>query len=61
MRGKALDSGAEGDIVSVLNIQSKRTIQGVVSGPGHVTVAPPSPPRVVARLAEPETEPEQSR
>jgi flagella basal body P-ring formation protein FlgA len=61
MRGKALDSGGEGDMVSVLNIQSKRTIQGVVSGPGHVTVAPPSPPRVVARLNEPEAEPEQSR
>jgi flagellar basal body P-ring formation protein FlgA len=58
MRGKALDSGAEGDMVSVLNIQSKRTIQGVVSGPGHVTVAPPSPPRVIARLAEPESETE---
>jgi flagella basal body P-ring formation protein FlgA len=39
MRGKALESGAEGDIVSVLNIQSKRTVQGTVSGPGQVTVA----------------------
>ena len=57
MRGKALESGAEGDSVSVLNVQSKRTIQGVVTGPGHVTMTPPSPPRVVARLAsEPETE-----
>jgi flagella basal body P-ring formation protein FlgA len=56
MRGKALDSGAEGDSVSVLNIQSKRTIQGVVTAPGHVTVmAPPAPAaRVVARL--PDTE-----
>ena len=38
MRGKATESGAEGDTVSVLNEQSKRTIQGVVTGPGHVTV-----------------------
>jgi flagella basal body P-ring formation protein FlgA len=62
MRGKALDSGADGDMVSVLNIASKRTIQGVVSGPGHVTVmGPPAPARVAARLAEPDTDPEQSR
>ena len=34
IRGKALDSGTEGDIVSVLNLQSKRTISGVVIGRG---------------------------
>lgn len=63
MRGKALDSGTEGDMVSVLNIQSKRTIQGVVTAPGHVTVmAPPGPARVVARLPETEDiQPEQTR
>ncbi len=62
MRGKALDSGAEGDSVSVLNIQSKRTIQGVVTAPGHVTVmAPPTPARVAARLPDTETPIEQSR
>ena len=38
MRGKALESGAEGDLVSVLNIHSKRTIQGVVTGPGRVAI-----------------------
>jgi flagella basal body P-ring formation protein FlgA len=38
MRGKALDAGTEGDVVNVTNIQSKRTIQGTVSGPGRVTV-----------------------
>jgi flagellar basal body P-ring formation protein FlgA len=42
MRGKALESGAEGDLVSVLNVNSKRTIQGIVTGPGRVTVAAPS-------------------
>jgi flagella basal body P-ring formation protein FlgA len=64
MRGKALDSGAEGDTVSVLNIQSKRTIQGVVTAPGHVTVmAPPAPAaRVIARLPDTEeAQPEQAR
>ena len=38
MRGKALDSGAEGDVVNVLNLQSKRNVQGIVSGPGRITV-----------------------
>lgn len=43
MRGKALDAGAEGDTVSVLNEQSKRTVQGVVTGPGHVVVQSNAP------------------
>jgi flagella basal body P-ring formation protein FlgA len=38
-RGKALETGAEGDLVNVLNLQSKRTIQGHVSGPGRITVS----------------------
>lgn len=38
MRGKALESGTQGDLISVLNEQSKRTVQGTVSGPGHVLV-----------------------
>src|SRR5882757_4758523 len=38
MRGKAVDAGALGDTVSVLNEQSKRTIQGTVTSAGHVTV-----------------------
>lgn len=37
-RGKAIESGAEGDTVSVLNLQSKRTLTGVVTGRGQVTV-----------------------
>jgi flagellar basal body P-ring formation protein FlgA len=37
-RGKALEAGAEGDVISVLNPQSKRTVQGIVSGSGRVTV-----------------------
>jgi flagella basal body P-ring formation protein FlgA len=38
IRGKALDAGAKGDVVNVLNIQSNRTIQATVSGPGRVYV-----------------------
>jgi flagella basal body P-ring formation protein FlgA len=49
VRGKALDSGAEGDTVNVLNVQSKRTVQGVVVGPGRVLVGSQMP-RISANL-----------
>jgi flagellar basal body P-ring formation protein FlgA len=39
IRGKATESGAVGDLVNVVNMQSKRTVQGTVTGPGRVTVA----------------------
>lgn len=48
-RGKAVEGGAEGDIVNVLNEQSKRTVQGVVTGPGRVTVST-RVPRLAANL-----------
>jgi flagella basal body P-ring formation protein FlgA len=47
IRGKALESGAQGDMINVLNIQSKRTVQGTVTGPGQVTMATP---RFAARV-----------
>ena len=37
-RGKAVDNGAEGDTISVLNVQTKRTLTGTVTGRGQVTV-----------------------
>jgi flagella basal body P-ring formation protein FlgA len=40
VRGKALESGAEGDTVSVVNVQSKRTVSATVTGPGRVSVGP---------------------
>lgn len=43
LRGKALDSGAEGDTVNVLNLQSKKTLQGIVSGSNRVTVVSSTP------------------
>jgi flagella basal body P-ring formation protein FlgA len=60
-RGKALDGGAEGDVVNVLNLQSKRTVTGVVSGRGQVTIeiATPRPdpvetaPETTASIAAP--------
>jgi flagella basal body P-ring formation protein FlgA len=39
VRGKALEAGAEGDVINVLNIQSKRTLQTTVTGPGRVSAA----------------------
>ena len=50
VRGKALEAGAEGDLISVLNIQSNRTVHGAVSGPGQVTVTATTP-RVAAAVA----------
>jgi len=49
VRGKATESGAEGDVINVLNEQSKRMVQGVVSGPGRVTVSA-GLPRLAANL-----------
>lgn len=43
VRGKALDAGAVGDVVGVLNIQSNRTIQATVTGPGRVALAAAMP------------------
>jgi flagellar basal body P-ring formation protein FlgA len=38
MRGKATEGGAEGDVIMVLNEQSRHTLQGTVIGPGHVAI-----------------------
>ena len=50
VRGKATEGGAEGDVISVLNEQSKRVLQGVVVGPGRVAVNSGSP-RLAANIA----------
>jgi len=47
-RGEALEAGGEGDIINVLNPQSKRTIQGVVTGPGRVDISPPASREIAA-------------
>ena len=43
IRGKALEGGTEGDVVNVLNLQSKRTVSGVVSGRGQVSISIATP------------------
>ncbi len=43
VRGKALEGGTEGDVVSVLNLQSKRTVSGTVIGRGQVSISVATP------------------
>jgi flagella basal body P-ring formation protein FlgA len=38
MRGKAMEAGGMGDAILIQNIQSKRSVQGTVVGPGKVSV-----------------------
>ena len=45
MRGIANEGGRLGSTVSVLNTASKKTVQGTVTGPGRVSVAPAGPHR----------------
>ncbi|WP_065752629.1 flagellar basal body P-ring formation chaperone FlgA [Bradyrhizobium paxllaeri] len=52
MRGKALDNGTEGDVVSVMNLQSKRTVSGTVIGRGQVSITPVSITPVASRPAQ---------
>jgi len=49
-RGKALEAGGQGDLVGVLNLQTKRTIQAVVTGPGRVEIMAPTPQTVAAEI-----------
>ena len=43
VRGKAVEAGTEGDVVNVLNLQSKRTVSGVVIGRGQVAISVATP------------------
>ena len=54
VRGKALDGGTEGDVVNVMNLQSKRTVSGVITGRGQVSISVATP-RPVAAPAEEKT------
>lgn len=40
MRGRAQEGGAQGDMINVMNIQSKKVLQATVLGPGRVSVTP---------------------
>ncbi|GLK54122.1 flagella basal body P-ring formation protein FlgA [Methylopila capsulata] len=47
LKAKALASGAQGDLIDVQNVQSKRIVSGVVTGPSEVTVT--AAPTAIAR------------
>jgi flagella basal body P-ring formation protein FlgA len=53
VRGKAMEAGTQGDVVNVINLQSKRTVAGTVVGRGQVSVASIPAPRLSANAAEP--------
>jgi flagella basal body P-ring formation protein FlgA len=38
MEGKALDDGAQGDSIRLMNPRSNKIVQGIVTGPGEVTL-----------------------
>lgn len=44
--GRALEGGSIGDVIQVMNLQSKKTIQATITGPGLVQVI--TAPRVIA-------------
>lgn len=52
-RGKAVESGAEGDTINVLNLQSKRTLTGIVTGRGQITIQGASQSAPMAPAVEP--------
>ncbi|HEY0912696.1 MAG TPA: flagellar basal body P-ring formation chaperone FlgA [Bradyrhizobium sp.] len=43
IRGKAMENGTEGDVVNVTNLQSKRTVSGVVIARGQVAITVATP------------------
>jgi flagella basal body P-ring formation protein FlgA len=51
VRGKAVEAGTEGDVVNVLNLQSKRTVSGVVIGRGQVAISVATPRLPAAEAA----------
>ena len=57
VRGKALEAGAVGDMINVLNVQSNRTVQATVIGPGRVSIAAAAP---VVAAAQPSDSAEQT-
>jgi flagella basal body P-ring formation protein FlgA len=59
VRGKALEAGALGDVVGVLNIQSNRPVQATVIAPGRVSIAAAGP--LIAAAAAPASDDQSSR
>lgn len=52
MRGRAQGNGAMGETIRIQNPQSKRIVEGVVSGPGQVSITAPTPAPVPLAAAQ---------
>jgi flagella basal body P-ring formation protein FlgA len=52
VRGKAVEAGAVGDMINVLNVQSNRTVQATVTGPGRVSLTSATPLVAAAQPSE---------
>jgi flagellar basal body P-ring formation protein FlgA len=52
MRGRAQGNGAMGETIRIQNPQSKRIVEGIVSGPGQVTITAPAPAPVPLAAAQ---------
>ena len=50
-KGKAITGGGEGDTISILNLQSKRQIEGIIIAPGKVSVKPANVQKTLADAA----------
>ncbi len=52
VRGRALDDGAIGDTVKIMNTRSNRIVEGTVQSNGDVAVLPRNPSRILASNAQ---------
>jgi flagella basal body P-ring formation protein FlgA len=53
LRGRASESGAQGDTINVVNPQSKKTLQGQIVAPGRVSVSAAVPGRITSTVMQP--------
>lgn len=61
LRARALENGAIGDVISVLNPQSKKTLQATISGSGQVTILQNALPPGTKVASEPRLQPSFAR
>ena len=46
--GQAVEDGARGEVVRILNLKSRKTVQGIVTGDGEVRVPFSGPSQLAA-------------
>lgn len=52
MRGRAQSAGSKGETIRVQNLNSKRLVEGIVTGPAQITITSPSVQQPVVAAAE---------